>query len=50
MSTRVENINKELIEWAIIRNGNSLEDFYAQNPMVESWIKGEKNFLHSKTT
>lgn len=43
MSTRVENINKELIEWAIIRNGNSLEDFYAQNPMVESWIKGEKN-------
>lgn len=54
MSTRVENINKELIEWAIIRNGNSLEDFYAQNPMVESWIKGEKfptvkqleNFTH----
>jgi Zn-dependent peptidase ImmA (M78 family) len=54
VSTRVENINKELIEWAIIRNGNSLEDFYAQNPMVESWIKGEKfptvkqleNFTH----
>lgn len=42
MSTRVENINKELIEWAIIRNGNSLEEFYAQNPSVESWIKGEK--------
>ncbi|WOC50677.1 hypothetical protein BPO_0030 [Bergeyella porcorum] len=42
MSTRVENINKELIEWAIIRNGNSLEEFYAQNPRVESWIKGEK--------
>lgn len=54
MSTRVENINKELIEWAIIRNGNSLEEFYAQNPMVESWIKGDKfptvkqleNFTH----
>ena len=43
MSTRVENINKEIIEWAIIRNGNSLEEFYAQNPNVESWIKGEKN-------
>lgn len=42
MSTRVENINKELIEWAIIRNGNSLEEFYAQNPTVENWIKGEK--------
>lgn len=54
MSTRVENINKELIEWAIIRNGNSLEEFYVQNPMVESWIKNEKfptvkqleNFTH----
>lgn len=54
MSTRVENINKELIEWAIIRNGNNLEEFYAQNPNVESWIKGEKfptvkqleNFTH----
>ncbi len=43
MSTRVENINKEIIEWAIIRNGNSLEEFYAQNHNVESWIKGEKN-------
>lgn len=43
MSTRVENINKEIIEWAIIRNGNSLEELYAQNPNVESWIKGEKN-------
>jgi len=54
MSTRVENINKELIEWAIIRNGNSLDEFYAQNPTVESWIKGDKfptvkqleNFTH----
>lgn len=42
MSIRVENINKKVIEWAIIRNGNSLEDFYAQNPTVESWIKEEK--------
>jgi len=42
VSVRVENINKEIIEWAIIRNGNSLEEFYAQNPAVESWTKGEK--------
>lgn len=42
MSTRVENINKELIEWAIIRNGNDLQEFYAQNPNVESWTKGER--------
>lgn len=54
MSTRIENINKELIEWAIIRNGNSAEEFYSQNPNVESWINGEKfptvkqleNFTH----
>lgn len=54
MSTRVENINKNIIEWAIIRNGNSLEEFYVQNPHVESWIKGDKiptvkqleNFTH----
>ncbi|MEL1254786.1 ImmA/IrrE family metallo-endopeptidase [Flavobacterium sp. DGU38] len=43
MSTRVENINKNIIEWAIVRNGNSLSEFYAQNPNVESWVKGEKN-------
>lgn len=42
MSTRVENINKNIIEWAIVRNGNSLEEFYLNNPNVESWIKGEK--------
>ncbi len=42
MSTRVENINKEIIEWAIIRNGNSLKDFYSENTNVEKWIKGEK--------
>ena len=42
MSTRVENINNELIEWAIIRNGNDLQEFYVQNPTIESWTKGEK--------
>ena len=42
MSTRVENINKNIIEWAIVRNGNSLGDFYEQNPNVDSWVKGEK--------
>ena len=42
MSTKVENIRKEIIEWAIVRNGNNLEDFYAKNPSVKSWIDGEK--------
>ncbi len=54
MSIKIENINKDIIEWAIIRNGNGLEEFYAQNPDVERWIKGEKyptvkqleNFTH----
>lgn len=43
MSTRVENINKNIIEWAIVRNGNSIEEFYVQNPNVESWVKEDKN-------
>jgi Zn-dependent peptidase ImmA (M78 family) len=43
MSTRVENINKNIIEWAIVRNGNSIEEFYEQNPNVESWVKEDKN-------
>lgn len=42
MSTRVETINKNIIEWAIIRNGNRLDEFYLNNPKVESWVKGEK--------
>lgn len=43
MSIRIENIKKEIIEWAILRNGSRPEDFYVQNPNVEKWIKGEKN-------
>lgn len=42
MSIRIENIKKEIIEWAIIRNGNGLEEFYVKNPNVKSWIDGEK--------
>ncbi|WP_254526972.1 MULTISPECIES: ImmA/IrrE family metallo-endopeptidase [unclassified Sphingobacterium] len=42
MSTRIENINKEIIEWAISRNGNIVEDFYSKNPNVKSWVEGEK--------
>ncbi|MDR2221196.1 MAG: ImmA/IrrE family metallo-endopeptidase [Flavobacteriaceae bacterium] len=42
MTTRIENINNDLIEWAILRSGSSLEQFYIQNPIVESWVKGDK--------
>lgn len=41
MSTRVENINSEIIEWAIRRNGMEPEEFYAQNPKVQKWINKE---------
>ena len=43
MATRIENINSEIINWAITRAGNDLEEFYAENPNVLEWINGEKN-------
>jgi len=42
MATRIENINSDIINWAITRAGNSLEEFYQKNPSVEEWIKGNK--------
>ncbi len=42
MATRIENINAKIIEWAIIRAGNNLQDFYAQNPDVLEWVNGIK--------
>jgi hypothetical protein len=29
MAARIENINSDIINWAITRTGNSLEEFYA---------------------
>ncbi|WP_318343186.1 ImmA/IrrE family metallo-endopeptidase [Flagellimonas baculiformis] len=54
MATRIENINPEIINWAITRAGNDLDEFYVDNPNVLEWIKGEKkptikqleNFTH----
>ncbi|MFK8013525.1 MAG: ImmA/IrrE family metallo-endopeptidase [Marinicellaceae bacterium] len=43
MATRIENLNSEIINWAITRAGNSLEEFYAENPDVLDWIEGKKN-------
>lgn len=42
MATRIENINSDIINWAITRAGNNLEEFYQRNPNVEEWIKGKK--------
>lgn len=54
MATRIENINADIINWAITRAGNSLEEFYVDNPDVLDWIEGKKkptikqleNFTH----
>ena len=43
MATRIDNINSEIINWAIIRAGNDLEEFYIDNPEVLEWVNGEKN-------
>lgn len=54
MAIRIENINSDIINWAITRAGNGLKDFYADNPDVLDWIEGNKkptikqleNFTH----
>lgn len=54
MAIRIDNINSDIINWAITRAGNSLEEFYADNPDVLDWIEGNKkptikqleNFTH----
>ena len=40
MVKRLENINREILKWAITRAGNKLEDFLVSNPMVKEWIDG----------
>ncbi len=42
MATRLENINRENLKWAITRAGNELEDFFVSNPDVKEWIEGKK--------
>jgi len=42
MSTRIENINSQIINWAITRAGNNLDEFYQKNPHVTEWIVGTK--------
>lgn len=42
MALRLENINTEIIKWAIIRAGNDLDEFYISNPKVKDWIEGNK--------
>lgn len=42
MGQYIQHINKNIIEWAILRSGSSLQDFYVQNVDVEAWVEGQK--------
>lgn len=42
MVKRLENINGEILKWAITRAGNELDDFFISNPDVKEWIDGTK--------
>lgn len=41
MATRIENINSNIIEWAIIRAGYKLEEFYTDFPKIKEWLEGK---------
>lgn len=43
MATRIETINSNILNWAITRAGNDLEEFYMENSDVLDWINGDKN-------
>lgn len=43
MATRIENINSNIINWAITRAGNELDVFLEKNTDVAQWIEGVKN-------
>lgn len=36
------NIKKEILIWAVERNGQSVEEYALKNPLINKWIEGEK--------
>ncbi len=42
MIKRIENINVEILKWAITRAGNELEGFFLSNPKVKEWVDGKE--------
>ena len=42
VSNRIQNIKKEVIEWAIQRAGYDLDEYYSANPNVKEWANGQK--------
>jgi Zn-dependent peptidase ImmA (M78 family) len=43
VATLVENINDNLIKWAIVRAGHDLQEFLDQYPKIQEWIDGSKS-------
>ena len=42
MAATKVNINKPLIEWAIIRDGHEIEEYLDANPKVKQWLTEDK--------
>jgi len=42
MATTRVNINKDLIEWAIIRAGHEIQEYLVANPRVKGWLTEDK--------
>lgn len=42
MATATVDINKDLIEWAIIRAGHEIQEFLIENPKVNDWLTTSK--------
>lgn len=42
MIKRLENINGEILKWAITRAGYELDDFLVSHPNIKEWIEGKK--------
>ncbi|GAB5553099.1 MAG: hypothetical protein Sapg2KO_26900 [Saprospiraceae bacterium] len=42
MATTRVDINKDLIEWAIIRAGHEIQEYLLANPRVKDWLTEDK--------
>jgi len=42
MTTRINNIQPDIIKWAILRAGHNVNDYLDKNDTVKSWIEGTK--------
>lgn len=42
MATRVENLNTNIIKWAISRAGYEMDEFFMKFPKTEKWVNGDE--------